>query len=120
ERLLAQGGDILAVEDDPARGRLGEFEDAASDGRLPRAALPDEGQCLSRAYFERDVVDRMHQTAGVANREVLNQVLDAQDGALGAAHVRSLSPRAAKAACSRYSLWGCWGLAKNARTGWSS
>jgi hypothetical protein len=90
EVALAEIGDVLAVEADPARRRPVQPEQRPADRRLPASRLADEAERLAAANVERDVVDG----ANVAHvpvehdprpdREVHLQVLDLDQVAVGA------------------------------------
>ena len=77
EAALGEPGDVLAAEQDPAAGRVGQPHDAARGRRLAAAALADQRQRLARMNRERDAVDRAHDRAVAV--ELLAQVLDAHD-----------------------------------------
>ena len=50
-------GDVLAVEDDPARGRLVDAADQVEDRRLAGAVRADDREDLALLHVEADVVD---------------------------------------------------------------
>ena len=56
---LAEVRDVLAVEDDPAAGRLVETQDRPAHGGLPAARLADEAERFAATDLERDAVDRL-------------------------------------------------------------
>ena len=56
---LGQRGEVAALEDDLARGRLLELEDAPAGGRLAAAGLPDQAQGLAAADGEAHAVHRL-------------------------------------------------------------
>src|SRR4051812_11325242 len=76
--------DVAAVEQDPAGRRLDQLDDCAAERRLPAARLADEAERLPRPDAQVNAVDRVHladralEEAG-ANREVLDEPLDAKD-----------------------------------------
>jgi hypothetical protein len=57
ELVLAEIGNVPAVEDDATRGRLVEAQDRAADRRFTATRLADEADRLAAANLERDVVD---------------------------------------------------------------
>src|SRR5207302_9833565 len=80
-RLLRRdAADLSALENDlPGRRRL-EVHDAAGDRALARAALADEAERLAACDLEGHPVDRRDESAGVCDREVLDEALDPKDG----------------------------------------
>ena len=76
--------DVAPVEDDLARRRLDQLDQRAREGRLAAAGLADEPERLARAQCQVDAVDgvdladRALEDAG-PDREVLDELLDAQD-----------------------------------------
>src|SRR5438132_1585464 len=57
QRALGEVRDVLAVEDDPAAGRLVEAQDRAADRRLAAAGLPDQTERLAALDRQADAVD---------------------------------------------------------------
>src|SRR5205085_2020463 len=77
EGALTQLDHVLAVESDLARGRFGQTQDAARDGRLARTRLAHETERAPRIEIERDAGYRLHELmAAPAYREVLHQLDD--------------------------------------------
>ena len=80
--LPGQLRDVLAAEDEPARRRLEQLEDAAHEGRLAAARLADDAERLSPTEGEGDPVHGLHgrdlllEDDSPRDREVLLQVLD--------------------------------------------
>ena len=77
--LASQPRDVVAVEDDVARGRRDQPDQQAAEGGLAAAGLADQAQRLAWLDAQRHVVDgaqrdavAMQQAAG-ADREVLGQ-----------------------------------------------
>ena len=92
---LAQGGDIVAVEDDAAGGRLDQPHHEPPDRRLAAAGLADERQRLAGAEHEGHAVDRLHGRKRPPERralrdEVLHEIVDGE-------HVLAHRPPAAQA-----------------------
>src|SRR5439155_23045983 len=58
EVALAEAGDVLAVEDDAARGRPVQPEQRPADSGLAAARLADEPERLAAANLEAEVVHR--------------------------------------------------------------
>ena len=83
-RRRLKPGDVLAVEDDLAVGRLEQLDHRAAERRLAAAGLADEPERLARAQRQVDAVDGVHladaplEDAG-RDREVLDETLDAED-----------------------------------------
>jgi len=73
---LAVLGDVLAVEDDLAGGRLDELEDRPAGRGLAAARLADDAERLALLDLEADAVDGMQQA--LRRVEVLGQVVDFQ------------------------------------------
>ena len=80
-------GDLLSVEDDAAARRVGQLHDRSTGRRLAAARLADEPERLARQHVEADARDRVHPQAGVAERELDDELLDAQEGVGGVAEV---------------------------------
>ena len=106
--LAAQAAHVLAagrqhvdaVEAHGARGGLHQAEHAARGGRLAAAGLPHQPEGLAGPQLEADAVDGAHGADlpvpdAAPDREVLDQVLDHQQGA--AAQPRALTPGAGAA-----------------------
>ena len=80
-----QPGDVAALVDDAAGGRLEQLEEAADERRLPAAGLADDAERLALAQREGDAVDRLHgrdlllEDDPAGDREVLRQVLDDEE-----------------------------------------
>ena len=105
ELALAERGDVLAVEDDPARGRLVQAEERPPDRRLAAARFADEAERLAAADLEADAVDRA-DVADVAvehdpglDREVDLEVLDLDEVAVAAAHPTAAARCSLQALC---------------------
>ena len=88
--LAAVVRDVLAVEDDPARGRLEQLHDRSAQRRLAATRLPDDPERLAAKNREIDAVHGLHladgalQEAGL-DREVLDEPFDAEKHVLVAA-----------------------------------
>jgi hypothetical protein len=86
---LRELGDVGALEHDRAGRGVEELHDEAGGGRLPAARLPHEPERLAGIDVERDVVDGLHpahlalEDDPARNREVLLQVANRDEGALG-------------------------------------
>ena len=91
ELALAQVGDVDAVEDDLARGRVVEAQQRAPDRGLAAPGLSDEPEGLAALDVDRDAVDRLHvadvavEHDPAADREPDLQVLDVDEGIAHAA-----------------------------------
>src|SRR5688572_5456381 len=77
-------GDVPLVEDDLARGGLGQLDDRATEGRLAAAGLTDDAKRLTATNRKVDAVDCAHLPDGVLqearlDREVLDETLDAEN-----------------------------------------
>ena len=86
--LAAVVRDVLAVEDDPTRGRLEQLHDRAAERRLAATRLPDDSERLAPKNREIDAVHRLHLADGVLeeaglDREVLDEPFDAKKLVLG-------------------------------------
>ena len=85
-------GDVAAVEDDRARGRLDQPDDRPAERRLAAARLADDAEGLALRDGQIDAVDGAHrpdrvlEDAGL-DREVLDQALDAEQGVVVAHRV---------------------------------
>src|SRR5262249_35225300 len=80
---LAEPGDVVPVERDPAAGRLDEPQDRAADGRFSTAGFADEAESLAGSDREAYPIDRKDGAGGtaqdaLANRKVLFEILDLQ------------------------------------------
>ncbi len=81
-----QLGQVLAVEDDLAAGRLVELQDGAAGGGLAAAGLADQAEGLALLDVERDAVDGLDRADlaleddALGQREVHDQVVDLQAG----------------------------------------
>src|SRR5262249_56963279 len=62
----AELGEIAALEDDLARRRRLELQDAPSRRRLAATRFPDEAERLAARDAERHAVDRAHEAAAPA------------------------------------------------------
>jgi hypothetical protein len=87
ERALVEGGDVLAFEDDLARCRLDEAEDAPAGGGLATSRLAHQPQRLALLNGEGHVVhgvDARHlpREEPTPDREVLLEVLDLEERSL--------------------------------------
>src|SRR4051812_1832024 len=87
----AKLGDVAAVENDLARGRFEQPDDAASERGLAAARFPDDAKGLSVLDRERHVVDRPHHLAATtkeagADWKELGEVADVEEG--HGAHIR--------------------------------
>ena len=86
QRVLAEVGDLLALEADRARGRLHQAQHQPAGRRLAAARFADQRQRLAAGDLEAHVLDRAHQAdhlaadSAAADREVLDQTVDLQDG----------------------------------------
>ena len=75
-------GQILALKDDLALGRLVELQNRAAGGRLAATRLADEPQCLTLLDIERDAVDRLNRANlpleddSPRQREMHDQIVD--------------------------------------------
>ena len=102
-----QPGDVAALVDDAAGGRLEQLEEAADERRLPAARLADDPERLALAQRERDAVDRLHgrdlllEDDPAGDREVLLQVLDDEELVAGAHALAPAVRVATSAAASR-------------------
>ena len=81
QRSVAERADIMAGDDDPPAGRLDQAEDAATDGRLPAAALADEAERAAARDREAHAVNGPHGANLAAeqaftDRKVRLQILD--------------------------------------------
>src|SRR5262245_26184599 len=82
--LARQGGNVLALENDAAGGRIDQAQDQAPDRGFAASGLADEAQRLPSLQRERDAVDgldlgnRALQQAAT-HREVLFEVADCQE-----------------------------------------
>ena len=93
--------DVVPLEQDLPRGRLGQVGEQARDGALPAAALADERRDRARAQLERHVVDGVDVRTpnAVPEREVLRQAAHLEGGrcrhSIGLRHemARDLVPR---------------------------
>jgi hypothetical protein len=86
----AELGEVAALEEDLARRRRLELQDAAPRRRLAAARLADQPQRLAAADRERDAVHRAHEAAAAAEEsaadlEVLHEIADFEEHV---AHVR--------------------------------
>src|SRR5712691_5650903 len=81
EAPLRGGRQVLALEDDPAGGRLFEAQDAVRGRRLAAAALADERDRLAREDLERHAIDRVERRPPRADADPveLRQPLDPED-----------------------------------------
>ena len=100
--LALRGGDVLAVEDDPARRRIDAPEHGAPDRGLARAGLADEAERLAVVHGERHVVD------GVDPLHLLTPEAAAPDGephrdAVGLDHPLLGGDRSAERRCGAVS-----------------
>src|SRR6266567_7642067 len=82
---------VFALELDRSRGRLDQTQDQPAGGRLPATRLADQRQRLAFADLEVDAVDGTHGPAlapedAVAQREMLDELPDAQKRPRGTAH----------------------------------
>jgi hypothetical protein len=111
---LAALGDVLAVKEDPAGGRLVEAQDRAADGRLPAPGLADEAERLAALDLQRDVINRL-DVADMAveqdpalDREVDLQVLERNQGPVlthDTTAVRMFSHSSAGTGLKQATLW---------------
>src|SRR5205085_8011719 len=80
--VLLGGCDVLAVEQDLARGRVEQPDEQAGGGALAAPGLPHDPQRLALLDVERDVIDRLDrpdlllEDDPAADREVLDEVLE--------------------------------------------
>ncbi len=85
-------GDVPAVEDDRAGGRLEQLDDRPAERRLAAARLTDDTERLAPLDRQIDAVDGAHRADRVLedaglDREVLDQALDAEQRVVVAHHV---------------------------------
>ena len=110
--LAAECDDVPALEPDLARGRLDQPQDAAAGGRLAAAGFADQAQRLAGGDVEAHAVDGVHavelaREQAAADREVLDQILDAQQRLGHCAHRlrrarrRPCGPARSRAAAAR-------------------
>src|SRR5690606_38306906 len=57
DSVRRRGGDVLAVEEEPARGRIVDAADQVEDGGLAGAVGADDGEDLAALHGEADVID---------------------------------------------------------------
>ena len=82
--VVGQSDELPALERDAAFGRFGKPQDDAAGGRLARARLSDEPECLAAANLEVDAVDGAHvrdvplQNAGRDRKELVEIANDDQ------------------------------------------
>ena len=84
ERRAAQGGDVLAIDDDRAPGRVDETDHQPGQGGLSRSALAHETQGPPGVDPQGHLVDRSHRPGHppqhpAAQREILDQVAHLED-----------------------------------------
>jgi len=91
-RLVRLPGDVLPVDEDPARGGPHEGADAADRRALARPVRPEEAEELSPLDRERQTPERLDGAATSGSPVGLREVLDDED-AHGARLTRPASPR---------------------------
>ena len=86
--LPLEARDVATVDDDRARGRLDQLENGARERGLTTPGLADEPERLALPDLEIDAVDRVHVAhrpleQALPDRKVLDEVLDAENRAVG-------------------------------------
>ena len=76
--LALELGELLALEDDAAAGRAGQLHDGPPGRGLAAARLADEAERLARQHVEADARHGVHLQPGAPDRELDDEVLDAQ------------------------------------------
>src|SRR5207248_11194737 len=84
---------VGAVEQHLSRLRARQLHDRLAGRRLPAARLTYQPERLAGQHVETHVGDRVHLQSGVANRELDDELLDAQQRVSGCPQVRGAGAR---------------------------
>src|SRR5205085_4020379 len=76
QRGAVQGGEVLALEENPARGRCDQTNDRASQRGLAATTFADQADSFARLDEEADVVHGPHEVFGPAEDTVLHGEAD--------------------------------------------